>query len=77
MKALVMRKVGVAVLTCAEVLSERRAGTLAFLPFADTEIAKLSLSLVTPSHPSSAALKLSREIVSAMEEMGERDISKK
>ncbi|MDN2581182.1 LysR family transcriptional regulator [Aquibium sp. ELW1220] len=77
MKALVMQRVGVAVLTCAEVLSERRAGTLVFLPFADTEIAKLSLSLVTPSHPSSAALKMARGIVSAMEEMAETGLSKK
>jgi DNA-binding transcriptional LysR family regulator len=72
MKSMIFQKIGLAVLTRAEVLSEMRAGTLAFVPLADAEISKLSLSLVTPTHPSSAAVKLSREIVSAMEEMAEK-----
>lgn len=69
MKSMVLRGIGVAILTGAEVLTEVRSRSLVFLPLVDAEIAKLSLSLVTPSHPSSAALKLSREIVSAMEDM--------
>lgn len=77
MKTLVFSGIGMAVLTGAEVLSEVKAGKLVFLPLADPEISKLSLSLVTPSHPSSAVLKLAGGIVSAMEEMGKIDLPKK
>lgn len=69
MKAMVAGGVGIAVITRAEVLWEIRSGTMKFIPFSDTEIAKLSLSLVTASHPSPAAVKLARAIVCAMEEM--------
>lgn len=69
MKSMVTNGIGLAVISRAEVLGEIRAGTIAFVPFSDPEIAKLSLSLVTASHPSPAAAKLSRLIVSAMGEM--------
>ncbi|MEO4001866.1 LysR family transcriptional regulator [Mesorhizobium sp. CAU 1732] len=69
MKAMVASGLGAAVLTRAEVLSEIRSGVMRFIPFSDSELVKLSLSLVTPSHPSSATLKLSRAIVVAMDEM--------
>jgi len=69
MKAMVMRGLGLAVITRAEVSWEIRAGTIKFIPFSDPEVAKLSLSLVTPSHPSPAAMTLSRAIAEAMDEM--------
>lgn len=69
MKAMVTRGIGLAVISRAEILWEIRAGAIKFIPLSDPEIAKLSLSLVTPSHPSPAAMKLSRLIAGAMDEM--------
>lgn len=69
MKAMVLRGVGLGILTRAEVLPDIRAGTISFIPFSDPEVGKLSLSLVTPSYPTSASVKFSRAIVAAMEDM--------
>lgn len=69
MKAMVMRGVGLGILTRAEVLPDIRAGTMSFIPFSDPEVGKLSLSLVTPSHPTAATAKFSRTIVAAMNAM--------
>lgn len=71
MREMVLQGLGVAVLTRAEILSEIRKGKLAFVPFADPEVARSSLSLVTPSHPSAAASRLARAIVAAMDEMSD------
>lgn len=68
-KLLIASGLGVGILTRAEVLHEIRTGTMCFVPLSDPQLAKLTLSLVTPSHPSSAAMKLSRSIIAAMEEM--------
>lgn len=69
MKSMVSKGIGLAVISRAEILGETRDGLMVFVPFSDPEVAKLSLSLVTPSHPSPAAAKLSRLIVGAMDEM--------
>ncbi|MGN6772391.1 MAG: LysR family transcriptional regulator [Rhizobiaceae bacterium] len=73
MKEMVFQRLGVAVLTRAEILSEIRKRKLAFVPFSDPEVAKSSFSLVTPSHPSSAASRLARAIVAAMDEMSDEE----
>jgi DNA-binding transcriptional LysR family regulator len=75
MKAMVFRRIGVALLTRAEILSEIRSGQLVFIPLSDSEIKPSSLSLVTTSHPSSAAMRVLGTIVRAMNDMTERDCS--
>lgn len=72
MKAMVFRRIGVALLTRAEILSEIRSGQLVFIPLSDSEVEPSSLSLVTMSHPSSAAMRLAGTIVRAMNDMTEK-----
>lgn len=74
MKAMVFRRIGVALLTRAEILSEIRSRQLAFVPLSDSQVEPSSLSLVTSAHPSSAALRLAGVIVKAMDDMTERAI---
>jgi DNA-binding transcriptional LysR family regulator len=75
MKAMVFRRIGLALLTRAEILSEIRSGQLVFIPLSDSEVEPSSLSLVTMSHPSSAAMRLAGAIVRAMNDMTEKDRS--
>ena len=74
MKAMVFRRIGAALLTRAEILSEIRSGRIVFLPLSDKEIESSSLSLITLSRPSSAAGRVVGDIVRAMNEMTERDV---
>ncbi|WP_457092249.1 LysR family transcriptional regulator [Microvirga sp. P5_D2] len=75
MKAMVFKRVGIAFLTRAEILSEIRSGRLIFIPLSDNMLEPSSLSLVTSAHPSSAAMRLASVIVKAMDDMTERDRS--
>ncbi|HWK68081.1 MAG TPA: LysR family transcriptional regulator [Rhizobiaceae bacterium] len=70
-KAMIFNGIGIGLLTRAEILAEIRSSRLAFVPLLDPEIARSALSLVTSSSPSTAAAKLSRIIVRAMNEMAE------
>lgn len=70
-KSMIFRGIGLGLLTRAEILAETRDGRLAFVPLTDPEIKPSSLSLVTSSHPSTAAAKLARSIVQVMTEMTE------
>lgn len=68
-RALVKRKMGLAILTQAEAQMELRSGEFAFVPFADKALEPTLLSLVTSSHPSITATRFTERLVAMMNDM--------
>lgn len=69
MRAMVGKNIGIGVATKAHIFMDVRDGRFAFVPLEGEKIARSVLSLVTPSHPSPAAIKLLAAVRDVMDEV--------